>query len=162
SPDGPATMAIFHEGNEVHVRSWGPGAKWCIDWTPTLIGEKNIERPQDRLTPKHKIIKELMQKMPGMRVVRTGAVIETLIPTVISQRLTSIEAHRSWSKLVRQLSEPAPGPGKENNLYLPPTPEKLAGLASWAFHRLGIERKRAETIRRIGCHAKALQATIDM
>jgi 3-methyladenine DNA glycosylase/8-oxoguanine DNA glycosylase len=46
---------------------------------------------------------------------------------------------------VHRFGEPAPGPG---GLRLAPEPSVLAGLPYFAFHRFGLERRRADIIRR--------------
>jgi len=51
--------------------------------------------------------------------------------------------------------EVAPGP---LGLRLPPPPETLAGLPYWAFHPLGVERRRADTIRAAATVAPQLEA----
>ncbi len=42
-------------------------------------------------------------------------------------------------------------------LWIPPEPERLAALPYEAFHPLGIERRRADTIRRVCANAKRLE-----
>src|SRR5436305_1697592 len=49
---------------------------------------------------------------------------------------------------------PAPGPVP---LLLPPAPERVATLPYHAFHPLGVERRRAETVRLACRHARRLE-----
>jgi 3-methyladenine DNA glycosylase/8-oxoguanine DNA glycosylase len=56
--------------------------------------------------------------------------------------------------MIRRLGEPAPGPG---GLRLPPDASVLADLPYYAFHRFGLERRRAELIR----HCAALAPRLD-
>ena len=67
------------------------------------------------------------------------------MPSILEQKVTGSEAHESYRRLVLGYGEPAPGP---LDLYVPPSPETLAALPYYEFHPLGIERKRADTIRR--------------
>ncbi|HUR18645.1 MAG TPA: hypothetical protein VMZ51_06870, partial [Acidimicrobiales bacterium] len=56
----------------------------------------------------------------------------------------------------------APGPAGGAGLLLPPSPRRLAGTPSYAVHRFGIERKRAETIRRACASASRLEEAVSM
>jgi len=71
-------------------------------------------------------------------------VYETLLFSILAQKVTSFEARRAFGALIRRFGEPAPGPAR---LMVPPPPDKLARTPYWAFHGLNIERRRADTIR---------------
>ena len=62
-------------------------------------------------------------------------------------------------QLVKLHGKPAPGPG---NLRLPPPVEVLSRLPYWEWHKLGVERRRAETIRRACFYSHRLQRIIDL
>ena len=66
---------------------------------------------------------------------------------------------QTWSRLCRALGEPAPGP---RPLLLPPDPDRLAERPYWWFHRFGVERSRAETLRRVARHSRALEGCADL
>lgn len=123
---------------------------------PSLVGLG--DRPE-ALEPRHRIVGELKRQLRGLRIGRSGAVVEALIPAVIEQKVTSLEAWRAYAALVHAHGEPAPGPG---NLHLPPHPAHLARLPYHAYHRLGLERRRAETIMRVCTHAERLEEILDM
>jgi 3-methyladenine DNA glycosylase/8-oxoguanine DNA glycosylase len=38
----------------------------------------------------------------------------------------------------------------------------VAATPSWSLHRLGVERKRADTLRRVGTHARRLEEAVDL
>lgn len=76
-------------------------------------------------------------------MIRSGQVHDVLVPTILGQKVTGLEAIRAWLHLVRRFGEPAPGPGE---LRLPPPASVLAGLPYHAFHRAGVERTRAVTV----------------
>ena len=69
---------------------------------------------------------------------------------MLEQRITTTEAMAQWQRLVRRLGEPAPGPMP---LLLPPTPAALVAKPVWWYHPLGIEGRRAETLREVARHA---------
>jgi 3-methyladenine DNA glycosylase/8-oxoguanine DNA glycosylase len=70
--------------------------------------------------------------------------MEALLPAVLEQKVTGAEARRSYRRIVRAFGEPAPGP---LNLLLCPEPDRLAATPAYAFHRFGVERRRADVIR---------------
>jgi 3-methyladenine DNA glycosylase/8-oxoguanine DNA glycosylase len=151
TPDGPCCLELEVVDDEVHARAWGTGAVAVLDAVPALLG---FDDTPERFRPRDPLLRELHRRRLGLRLGRTGAVVEALVPTVIGQRVTTIEAARSYRSLVHRFGEPAPGPA---GLLLPPEPEQLAALPYWALHRCGIERSRAETIRRVASRASRLE-----
>ncbi len=77
------------------------------------------------------------------------------MPAILEQKITGDEARRVYRALIRQYGEDAPGPA---GLRLAPSAERLAGLPYYAFHPLGLERRRAELLRRIGAAADRLES----
>lgn len=151
TPMGPATLRLRREGAGVEVSAWGPGADRAIEQSPDLIGafdDPSVFRAH------HPVIRELHRRMAGLRLGRTGAVMEALVASIIEQKVTGKEAFRSYERLVRTHGDPAPGPAP---LLVPPSPERLAALPYYVFHPLGIERRRADTIRRACSNAKRLE-----
>jgi len=65
---------------------------------------------------------------------------------VLEQKVTGHQAWRSWSRLVRRYSDPAPGPIE---LMLPPEAKVLSALGYCDFHPLGVEKRRADTVLRV-------------
>jgi 3-methyladenine DNA glycosylase/8-oxoguanine DNA glycosylase len=141
TPDGPATTYLAHDGSVVEAEAWGPGAGWSLDHLPDLLGA--ADHTFEEFDPPPGLVREL-GRTACVRIGRSLAVAEVLVPTVLEQRVTGGGARRSWRWLVHRLGEPAPGPVRE--LRLPPAPAVLATTPSWVFHRAGVERKRAETI----------------
>jgi 3-methyladenine DNA glycosylase/8-oxoguanine DNA glycosylase len=89
----------------------------------------------------------------------TGLIAERLIPVVLEQKVTGAEARRAYRRMSTALAEPAPGAA---GLLLPPDPERLAMTPYERFHPFGIERRRAEVLRRLGAHAVWLDAAVDL
>jgi len=149
--DGPATARVTASGGELAMEAWGPGAERALDGFEALVGGLDDERGFD---PGTGVVAELRRRLPGLRLCRTGAVFEALVPTVIEQKVTGHEARRSYHGLVRRLGEPAPGPCA--GLLVPPAAEAVARTPSWVFHRLGVERRRADTVRVAATYARRL------
>jgi 3-methyladenine DNA glycosylase/8-oxoguanine DNA glycosylase len=86
-------------------------------------------------------------------------VFEALVPVVLAQKVTTVEAHAGYRALVEALGESAPGPVR---LKIPPSAEVLARTPYWTFHRFGVERRRAEVIIRAARSARRLEETTTM
>ena len=97
--------------------------------------------------------------MPGLRFGKTRSVFEPVLNAIIGQRVPVKAAMRSYLGLVRKYGQPAPGP---QGLWLQPAPAVLAALPYEAFHPFGIERKRADTLRRAAHRANRLEEAATM
>ncbi|CAN5278972.1 3-methyladenine DNA glycosylase [soil metagenome] len=151
--DGPASLRLVLIGpGELDASAWGPGAETVIESVPALIGEK--DQPEC-FVAHHPILRELQRRNPGLRLPRTGRIFHALVPSIIEQKVTGTEAFRAYAALLRAHGEPAPGP---DDLLLPPSPETLAALPYHAYHPFGIERRRADVIRRAASRASWLEA----
>jgi 3-methyladenine DNA glycosylase/8-oxoguanine DNA glycosylase len=149
--DGPVTLFLQPAVGGVRVRAWGPGAGPALEAAPALLG---AEDDPSELVARHPAVEEGARRGRGIRIGRSGAVWEALVPAILEQKITGDEARRTYRALVRAYGEDAPGPP---GLRLPPTPEALAALPYHAFHPLGLERRRAELIRRIAREAPRLE-----
>ncbi len=140
-PAGPATIELQMAGRRVEARAWGPGAGEALAALPGLVGERDDPAP---LRPRHEVVARLVHRLPGLRMTRGTPLLEALVPAIIAQKVTAHEAYESMAALTDRFGEAAPGP---LDLTLPPSASTLAGLPYWAFHALGIERRRADAIR---------------
>ena len=157
NPDGAVTLAVRVEGmREAGAEAWGPGAERALEDLPALLGEEDDD---SGFAPRHRAVADLRVRLRGLRLYRTGAVFEALFPTVLAQRVTSGEARSAVLRLSHLLGEPAPGP---YGLRLPPLPARLAALPSWDYHRLGVERQRADTLKRCARVAARLEEAAAM
>ena len=162
TPAGPVTTHLRTARAEgtVSMTAWGPGSSWALDTFPALIGADDDEAGFE---PGPGLVGDLRRRLPGLRIGRSGAVMEALVATILEQKVVGIEAWRSWAALVRTLGEPAPGPASvAAGLRVPPSPAALASTPAWAFHPFGIERKRADTIRLACSYARRIEETVDM
>jgi len=156
TPEGIATLNLRRDDGHVTAKAWGPGAGWATVNAATTCGAGDDD---SGFVPDHPVIAQLKRRMPGLRMPRTKSVFEALVPTVIGQQVTTIQAHESYRHLVNALGEAAPGPTK---LKVPPSPQVLARTPYWAFHRFGIERRRADVIIRAARSAKRLEEATEM
>ena len=156
TPDGPATVRIAVDGAEIEATAWGDGAAWAIAAVPELLGSRDS---LDGFEPGRGLVRELHRRMPGLRIGRSNAVFEALLPTVIAQKVIGVQAGASYRALVRRYGERAPGPLP---LFLPPTPALLAATPTYAFHPLGLEARRAGIIREAARRAARLEEALVM
>jgi 3-methyladenine DNA glycosylase/8-oxoguanine DNA glycosylase len=158
TPDGPATVAIATTVDVVRAEAFGPGAERALASIPALLG---LDQDQAPIPVGHPLVGQLERRLPGVRIPRTGAVLESLVPAILEQKVTGQEAHRAWSGLVRAHGEPAPGP-PEWRLRLGPAPAALARLPYYAYHPFGIEQRRADLIRGIAARAAWFEAIAEL
>ena len=163
TPDGPATIELrvagtsaagtSAAGTSVAARAWGPGGAWLLDHLPAMLG---LDDDDTGFEPGlHPVVAGLARRLGRVRLGRTGAVWEALLPAILEQRITGTEAWRNYRRLVRACGGPAPGPF---GLMLPPAPAVVAGLPSWTLTGLGIEPRRGTLLRRTAREAPRLEA----
>jgi 3-methyladenine DNA glycosylase/8-oxoguanine DNA glycosylase len=156
TPEGPAQLQVEASSDTVAAEAWGPGATWALDILPSILGWD--DRPES-FRPRHRVVHEIHRRSRGLRLTRCPTVCEILVPTILEQKVTSIEARRSYRALVVSLGESAPGPP---GLRLPPAPATLATMPYYEWHRFGVERRRAEMIRGACCRAPALERLCEL
>jgi 3-methyladenine DNA glycosylase/8-oxoguanine DNA glycosylase len=127
-----------------------------IEHTPALLG---FDDQPEAFQPAHRLLADLHRHHPGLRLGRTGLVFEALLPTILEQKVPSVEAYASYAQLVRAFGESAPG---DTGLRLAPTPDRLLTTPYWAVHRFGLERRRFAVIQTAAAHARRLEATAQM
>ncbi|MEA2931676.1 MAG: hypothetical protein QOI56_461 [Actinomycetota bacterium] len=162
TPDGPVTTHVTAgEGRRLTMRAWGDGAAWALDAFASLVGADDSDDALDAIDLDPRVA-DCRRRLPGLRIGRSQAVTEALVPTILEQKVVGIEARRSYAHLVRSLGEPAPGPAGPAGMRVPPSPATLAATPSYVFHRFGVERKRADAIRLACGYAARLEETVAM
>lgn len=156
APSGPATLQLRASGAEVHGVAWGPGAEWVLDRLPQLCG---ADDHPERFVPPPGIVARLHRRSLGVRLGASGRVFEALVPVILGQRVTSVEARRSYRRLVATYGTPAPGPIEA---LVPPPAPVLARLSYADLHPLGVERSRALTIIEAARRADRLEEIVRM
>jgi 3-methyladenine DNA glycosylase/8-oxoguanine DNA glycosylase len=117
-----------------------------------LVGERDDPSP---LVPRHDVVAQAQRRLPGLRMTSGAPLYETLLFSILGQKVTSFEARREFGALLRRFGESAPGP---LDLLVPPHPLKLARKPYWAFHALDIERRRADAIRTVAAAAHRFES----
>ncbi len=167
TPEGPATLWLRAGGGgrQVRAEAWGPGAAWAVAQAPELIGGGDEVEGFAALARRHPLVNQLHRRHRALRLPRTRRVFESMVVTVCAQKVTGIEAKRSYRGIVRRWGEAAPvaqGVPGAPRLRLLPEPAVLAAQPSWAFHPLGLERKRAEALLRVAAVAGRLEEAAQM
>lgn len=143
TPTGSATLRLTRTSGGIDAAAWGPGAAWVIDGVPELLGAGDDWSQLD--VSGHPLLAEVRRRTAGMRLTRTRRVFEALMPAVIEQRVTSIEAYRGWARIVGRFGQPAPGPAP-HGMRVCPDPDVVRRIPSWEWHAAGIDPGRARTV----------------
>jgi 3-methyladenine DNA glycosylase/8-oxoguanine DNA glycosylase len=174
TPDGPGTIRVL-PGSEVlsvpeampgtgpevsaaatcvRAQAWGPGARWLLDALPAALG---LDDDISGFDPSvHPGIRDAARRHPGLRLSRSGRLMEALVPAILEQKVVVIEAHRAWKILLTNFGTPPPGPAPAG-MRVFPAPSVWRRIPSWEWHRSGAEAVRAETIIRAASVADTLE-----
>jgi 3-methyladenine DNA glycosylase/8-oxoguanine DNA glycosylase len=151
--EGPAAIRVTIDGGTIHAQAWGPGADLLLDGLPAFLG---LDDDDTGFVPGlHPLVADLARRNRGLRLGRTGSVFEALVPAVLEQRITGIEAFRVYRRLILAHGTVAAGP---TGLWAPPNAAAIASLPSFAFPPLGIEPRRGALLKRVASEAPRLEA----
>ena len=168
TPDGPVLLRLEQRRVDaaVHAHAWGPGADRALDAVPELLGDGDDPAGFTPST-EHPLLLAAWRARPHWRVPRTRAVFEALVPAALEQRVTGLEARRSWQQLVRRYGTVAPGPAADQGSFatgmrVPPTPQEWAAIPTWVWLRAGVEEARSRVVMAAAAVAGRLEATVDL
>ena len=159
TPVGPGTELLRRVGDTIEVRAWGPGGEWLCERAPILVGGNDDHATFPDVHPD---VTAWHRRFPAARTPCSQTVWESLVPTVLEQKVTGTEARQSFAALVRHANEPAPGPFDLLRLLLPLDPVVVAGWPSHVFHAANVERKRSDVIRRAAGYSHRLAEIAEM
>ncbi|MFW6597884.1 DNA-3-methyladenine glycosylase family protein [Propionibacteriaceae bacterium Y2011] len=164
NPEGPVLLRLVPGSGEVVATAWGAGAERALAELPALLG---ADDDPSGFTPAHPLVAEAHHRIPGLRIGRTGAVAEALLPACLEQVVTSGEAYAAFRMLVTAYGDPAPGPAGDPDspaagMRLPPTPRAWATVPSWQFLKAGVEPRRSRPLVRAATRADALERTLTL
>ncbi|MCU1513479.1 MAG: glycosylase [Microbacteriaceae bacterium] len=157
TPGGGATLHLSQRGDVVRATAWGPGAEWAIAAVPELLGEGDEYGDFD--VSANPFLHDAMHRNPGLRLLRSGLVLEAMLAAILEQKVTSVEARRSWSYLVRRHGEPAPGPAPEG-MRVFPAASVWRLVPSWEWHRAGVDSSRSRAAIAAASVASGLERTL--
>lgn len=158
TPDGPGTVHIRHLGDHLVARAYGDGGAVVLDEVPAIVG---LGAPGVHdVEPQHAFVAEAIKKLWGYRQGRTGQVYPTMVSAGLGQKVTGKNSKAVLRRLAWRWGEPAPGPRED--LRLLPDPRQLARIPYYRLHPIGIEKHRADLVRRVADRARAMQRAADM
>ncbi|HEY5223002.1 MAG TPA: DNA-3-methyladenine glycosylase 2 family protein [Microbacteriaceae bacterium] len=158
TPLGAATLRLTQTRFGVDATAWGPGAQWALDGLPDLLGASDDWSGLD--VSAHPLLAQARRRAVGLRLTRTRRVFEALAPAVIEQRVTSLEAYRSWARLVRAHGTAAPGPAPDG-MRVAPSAEVWRRIPSWEWHRTGVDPRRSRALVTAAGVATGLERTAE-
>ncbi len=156
---GAATLRYTQPApDELRCEGWGPGAGVAVASGPELLGDR--DDPTD-FEPGIRLLDDAHRRHPGLRIPRTGRVVEALVPAILEQKVITLQAHDSWRRLVQRFGEPAPGP-TPRRMMVAPTAEAWASIPVWEWHTAGVDPRRARTIVNAARYAARLEEAVGM
>ncbi|MCA1713214.1 MAG: DNA-3-methyladenine glycosylase 2 family protein [Actinobacteria bacterium] len=159
TPSGPATYRLTSRGlHEVTCTAWGEGAEHVVAGLADLLGGRDDPGAFD---PAHPLLADAHARHPGLRVPRTGRVLEALVPAVLEQKVTGKEARSSWRWLLQRYGELAPGPAPLG-MRVPPEAQVWRRIPSWDWHRAGVDPRRMRTVLAAAQVANRLEECVGM
>lgn len=161
TPCGPATLRVRERPAQgvVEASSWGEGASWALDALPAMLG---ADDDPAGFEPAHPVLARAAHAHPHWRVGRGGCVWAALLPAVLEQKVTGQEAFDGYRRLVHRFGTPAPGPVDHVGLRVPPAPEQVRRVPSWAWLQAGVDHARSSTVLRAAAVASGLERTLSV
>ena len=146
----------------MRAQAWGPGAQWLLDALPGALGlYDDVSGFESLVADAHPVIRDAARLNPGLRIGRSGRLMEALVPAILEQKVVVLEAHRAWRILLAKYGTPPPGPAPRG-MRVFPSPGTWRRIPSWDWHRAGVEGVRAETIIRASSVADSLERLLTL
>ena len=129
---------ICHEGSTTYVLSHDDDRLLRC-----LVGSDYMTPPSSIA---HEAVRRAARRHRALRIAGNGEVFPELVKAVLGQRITARDATAQWARLVRASGRILEHPWGDP-LWSTPDPEAVCSLTVADFHRMGVERRRAHTIR---------------
>ncbi|HWH26444.1 MAG TPA: DNA-3-methyladenine glycosylase 2 family protein [Pseudolysinimonas sp.] len=142
---------------DVHASAWGVGAEEALAAVPELLGNGDDDAGFD--PTRHAVVRELHHRIRGLHLTRARRILPFLVPTILAQKVTGIEAKRAWRQLVMRHGEAAPGPAPVGMRVAPP-PSVWRRVPSWEWHRAGVGPQRSDTVMRAVAVGDSLERAV--
>lgn len=161
TPEGPATLVVDARAadGEVLAEAWGPGADWALASVPDLLGDSD---DASGFEPRHPVLVEAWRRYSDVRIGRSGLVMESLVPAILEQKVTGQEAFAGFRMLVHRYGQRAPGPGREQRLWVQPAPDRIRTVPSWEWLRMHVDPARSRALVGAARVADALERTVGL
>jgi len=143
----------------VAATAWGPGAAEAIAGVPELCGSGDDWSELD--VAASAFLADSLRRSPGLRLLRTNAVLEALLPAILEQKVTGLEARRAWRQLLLKYGGRAPGPAPLD-MRVFPAASIWRRIPSWEWHRAGVGPQRSETAVRAASVGASLERTLGL
>ncbi len=156
TPDGPGSLRIRRTKSDLIGEAWGDGSGWLLDRLGSICG---LDDDPSRFDTDHPVVARLHHRHPGHRFGRTDLVFPALVAAICGQKVTGQEAAAAMRGLRRAFSGRAPGP--QEGMLLPPDPELMAAAPYHAYHRLHLEKRRADLLRTVARQADGIEQLRD-
>jgi hypothetical protein len=154
TPDGPATVRIQMRAGTVRVAAWGAGAAHAGAAVPGWLGAH--DRLEGFDPGRHPVVARLHRQLPWLRLGRTGRTWDALVAAVLEQKVTGVEAYRTWRQLLHLAGEPAPGPAPDG-MRVVPSARRVLEVTDWQWHRCGLDGARRRALRAVAAVAARLE-----
>ena len=163
TPDGPVTLRLTVGGDgAIDAQAWGPGSSAAVHTVPRLLGSEDdwqaFDEPGFHSTLP-RMVQEARRRSLALRLPSTGRMVDQLVPIILEQKVTVIEARRAYRYLVQRYGSPAPQAGSlaPAGLMVGPTAAQWLQVPSWEWHRAGVGPQRSATVMQALRSAVALE-----
>lgn len=159
-------------GDRIRVEAHGPGAAWLLARVPVILGN---EDDVSAFRAHHPLVARAWQQPEhyNWRVAKTGMVINSLIPSILEQKVTGQQAFGAFRHLVRTYGQPALFPEsiiqqsgrsarKVADMRHAPMVEVWRRIPSWQWLKAGVEPSASATIMRVLEVAPGLERAADL
>ena len=94
TPAGAVTLHLRWSADRFDSEAWGPGRDWALERVNDLIGLTDSRHcfPDSSAAA----LLDAQRRHPHLRLSHGHSLYHSLLPVVIGQRVTAVEAHRSW------------------------------------------------------------------
>ncbi|MEJ1192676.1 DNA-3-methyladenine glycosylase family protein [Pseudarthrobacter sp. CCNWLW207] len=163
TPDGPVTLRLSTSADgAVDALAWGPGSAAGLAGVPRLLGSGDdwsaFDEPAFHASLP-RMVREARRRNLAVQLPSTGRMIDALVPTILEQKVTVIEARRGYRYLMYRFGSAAPAAGMAapEGLRVQPTAEQWLRIPSWEWHKAGVGPQRSATVMRALRSAVALE-----
>ncbi|MEJ3404062.1 DNA-3-methyladenine glycosylase 2 family protein [Rathayibacter sp. YIM 133350] len=158
-PTGPATLRITQNRlDRILCEAWGAGAADAVASAPRMLGSGD---DSSSFRPVHPVLSRAHRRFTGLRVPRTGRVMEALVPAILEQKVITLQANASWRHLLLRFGSVAPGP-TPRPMRVVPAAEAIRRIPSWEWHKAGVDPQRSQTIVRACRVADSIDQLADL